>query len=141
LGERYFRSTVAGLLAKVLWQAGDAAEADRYCTLAEQLADPDDMDSQVLWRLTSSRLLAATDPAGARAVADEAVAMADTTAGLILRADALRSRAELLFELEDGPAAEASLADAANLYERKGDVVSASALNQRLARGAAAETR
>jgi class 3 adenylate cyclase/tetratricopeptide (TPR) repeat protein len=128
LGERYFRSTVAGLLAKVLHQRGRPAEAARYCALAEELADPDDVDSQVLWRLTRSRLLANDDAPAARALADEAVELADNTAGLILRADALRSRAELLRDLGDAARAEESLAEALLMYERKGDVVSAVAV-------------
>jgi tetratricopeptide (TPR) repeat protein len=135
LGERYFRSTVAGLLAKVLWQVGNAEDADRYCSLAEELADPDDVDSQVLWRLTRSRLLASHRPSEARELADEAVGMADGTAGLGLRADALRSRAELLENLGDRAAAEASLTEAIRLYERKGDVVSTAAARSRLDAG------
>jgi tetratricopeptide (TPR) repeat protein len=140
LGERYFRSTVAGLLAKVLHQGGSTAEAARYCTLAEELADPDDVDSQVLWRLTRSRLLAGEDQAAARALADEAVELADNTAGLILRADALRSRAELLSDLGDAARADENLAEAVLMYERKGDVLSAAAARSLLG-GVAADVR
>ena len=139
LGERYFRSTVAGLLAKVLLLVRDTAEADRFCSLAEELADVDDVDSQVLWRLSRSRLLAVDDPAAARALADEAVTLAEGTAGLILRADAMRSRAELLFELGDRTDAETSLVEAVSLYERKGDVVSAAAARELLGEGVAAD--
>jgi class 3 adenylate cyclase/tetratricopeptide (TPR) repeat protein len=125
LGERYFRSTVAGMLAIVLWRRSNVVDADLVCTLAEELSEPDDVESQVYWRLTRSLLIAAADPRGARSLADEAVGMADGTAGLILRAAALRSRAELLDILGERDAAESSLDGAANLYERKGDVVSA----------------
>jgi tetratricopeptide (TPR) repeat protein len=127
LGERYFRSSVDALLARVLWQAGDATEADRFCTLAEQLADPDDVGTIVLLRATRSRLVAADDPAAARGLADEAVTMAGGTASLAFHADALRNRAELLASLGDVSEAMASLDEAVSLYERKGDVVSAAA--------------
>jgi tetratricopeptide (TPR) repeat protein len=141
MGERYFRSTVAALLARVLWTAGDFAEADRYCTLAEELADADDVDGQVLWRLTRSRLLAASDAMAARAMADGAVTLAEGTAGLILRADALRNRAGLLDDLSEHAAATASIEAAIELYERKGDVLSAAAARAQHVGGIAADVR
>jgi class 3 adenylate cyclase/tetratricopeptide (TPR) repeat protein len=139
LGERYFRSTVASILASVLWQAGKRDEADRFCTQAEELADPDDVDTQVRWRLSRSLLLAGHRPSEARELADEAVRMAEGTAGLILRAEALASRADLLESLGDQSAAEASRADAIRLYEQKGDVVSAAAARARLTVGVPAD--
>jgi tetratricopeptide (TPR) repeat protein len=125
LGERYFRSTIAGMLAIVLWRRGNVVDADLVCTLAEELSEPDDVGSQVYWRLTRSLLIAASDPHAARSLANEAVGMADGTAGLSLWADALRSRAELLGILGEREAAESSRDEAVSLYERKGDVVSA----------------
>ena len=125
LGERYFRSTVVALLAKVMWLRGEIDEAEALCTLAEDMADPDDVDTGVLWRLTRSRLLAASDAAAARAVAATASEMADGTVGLVLRGDAWRNQAELLDELGDPAAAETAFAEAIRLYELKGSVVSA----------------
>jgi hypothetical protein len=89
------------------------------------LADPDDVGTQVLLRATRSRLVAAADPAAARRLADEAVAMAQGTASLAFHADALRNRAELLASIGDVGQAGASLDEAVRLYERKGDIVSA----------------
>ncbi|HUG30301.1 MAG TPA: adenylate/guanylate cyclase domain-containing protein [Candidatus Limnocylindria bacterium] len=141
LGERYFRSTVVGLLAKVLWLRGELAEAERLCALAEEIADPEDVDTQVLWRLTRSRLLASTDPDQARAVAATAVEMADGTVGLVLRGDAWRNQAELLAGLGDDAGAEASFREALRLYEQKGSVVSAEMVRAHLAGGLAADVR
>jgi tetratricopeptide (TPR) repeat protein len=132
LGERYFRSSVDALLARVLWQAGNATEADRFCTLAEELADPDDVGTIVLLRATRSRLVAAEDPVAARRLADEAVTMAQGTASLAFHADALRNRAELLASLGELDDAQASLDEAVRLYERKGDIVSAAAAREAL---------
>ena len=50
MGETYFRSSVAGLLAHALWSLERYAEADQFAEVGEELADPDDVDSQVLWR-------------------------------------------------------------------------------------------
>ena len=139
LGERYFRSTIAGLLAKVLWQSGKLDDADRFGRLSEELADPDDVGSQVQWRLTRSLLTASTEPALARSLADEAVAMADGTAGLSLWADALRNRAEVLELMGEREAAQADLREAVTLYERKGDLVSAAATGDLLTDPVAAD--
>ena len=127
-----------GLLARVLWLSGNRVDADRFCSLAEELADPDDVGSQVYWRITRSGLLVAADPAAARALADEAVGMADGSTGLIIWADALRGRADVLDALGEPDAARRDLEQAAALYERKGDVVSTRDTRGRLAGGVAA---
>ena len=139
LGERYFRSTVDGLLARVLWLAGDMVQADRFSSLAEDLADPDDIDGQVLWRLSRSRLLTATDPDGGLALADQAVEMTAASAGLELKADVLRNRAELLLDLGRPAEAEAAAEAAIQLYERKGDRVSVEAMRRITGLGVATE--
>ena len=50
LGERYFRSTVVGMLAGVLAEAGRFDDAPGVVETARELADDDDTLSQVLWR-------------------------------------------------------------------------------------------
>jgi class 3 adenylate cyclase/tetratricopeptide (TPR) repeat protein len=127
LGETYFRSTVTALLARTLLERGARDDADRYCLAAQALADPDDVHSQVLWRLTRSALLLPDRPAEALGVADEAVALAAETADLRSHADALRNRAQLLVAVGRGEEAEASFDEAFRLYERKGDVASPAA--------------
>jgi class 3 adenylate cyclase/tetratricopeptide (TPR) repeat protein len=132
LGERYFRSTVDGLLAMVLWQQG-SGDADVFCRKAEELADPDDTGSQIYWRLARAGLTVAEDPAAARRIADEAVSLAASTSGPTILADALRGRADVVTLLGDRDQARQDLEYALELYRRKGDVVSAAATEQRLA--------
>jgi tetratricopeptide (TPR) repeat protein len=132
LGERYFRSTVDGLLAMVLWQQG-SDEAERFCAKAQELADPDDTGSQIYWRLARAGLTVAQDPAAARRIADEAVELAASTSGPTILADALRGRADVVTLLGDRDQARRDLEEALELYHRKGDVVSAKATEQRLA--------
>ncbi|HEY4227052.1 MAG TPA: hypothetical protein VGM49_01850, partial [Candidatus Limnocylindrales bacterium] len=131
LHETYFRSTVSALLARVLLLAGNPSEADRYATIAQAMTDESDVDGAVLWRLTRSRLLVGLDPDAAMLMADEAVALAARTEGLILQADALRSRADLLDDLGRNDEAAASRAEAIVKYELKGDRVSAGAARRR----------
>jgi class 3 adenylate cyclase/predicted ATPase len=120
LHETYFRSTVSALLARVLLLAGKRNEADRYATIAQALTDQDDVDGGVLWRLTRSRLLVEVDPVAAVQMAEEAVAMAARTEGLVLQADALRSQADLLDDLGRHDEAAQRRADAMRKYELKG---------------------
>jgi class 3 adenylate cyclase/tetratricopeptide (TPR) repeat protein len=127
LKETYFRSTVSALLAQVLLLQGKRLEADQSAMVAQDLTDAEDIDGQVLWRLARSRLLAETDSKAALEMADEAVSMAKGTAGLILAADALRSRADLLDDLGRTDEAAQSRTEAIERYELKGDRVSAAA--------------
>ena len=102
-------------------------------TTAEAISDPDDVLSQVLWRMARARLLA--DEGGAedaeRLIRD-AVAKADETGDIELRADALAALGSVLRAIgrddESGP----PISEALTLYERKGDVVSARAMREAL---------
>jgi class 3 adenylate cyclase/tetratricopeptide (TPR) repeat protein len=132
MGERYFRSTVAGMLAHTLLLAGRLEEAEDLTTQAEALADPDDAWSQVLWRSTRGCLLASRDGAEAVRLAREATAIAAETADLELHADALADLAEVLAVVEGRKSAEPPLTEALRLYERKGDESSAQRTRRRL---------
>jgi class 3 adenylate cyclase/tetratricopeptide (TPR) repeat protein len=131
MGERYFRSTVAGLLARVLWLAGQADEAATFAASTQELSDPDDAWSQVLWRVVRARLdLDAGQAESAIRLAKEALDLAAETADLELRADTLRDLAPVPL---DGTSVEARrLGEAIALYEAKGDVVSAETARARL---------
>jgi tetratricopeptide (TPR) repeat protein len=131
LHETYFRSSVSAQLARVLLLAGRRNEADRHATVAQALTDEGDVDGAVQWRLTRSHLLVGIDAVAAVQMADEAVALATRTEGLILQADALRSRADLLDDLGRPSEADASRNEAIRKYEIKGDRVSAAAARVR----------
>ena len=69
IGESYLRSSVAASLAEVLFLNGDLVGANAYSEITEQIADPDDVEPQVKWRMVRARVLAASDAAGLRAAA------------------------------------------------------------------------
>jgi hypothetical protein len=52
------------VLADVLEQAGDDAEAERFARIGEEASDRDDIDSQARWRAVQARLLARRVRAG-----------------------------------------------------------------------------
>jgi ATP/maltotriose-dependent transcriptional regulator MalT len=59
IGERFVRSTLAGLLAQALCAQARLVEAEEATILAEELSDFDDIDAQVIWRCTRAKVLAA----------------------------------------------------------------------------------
>ena len=59
MGERANRSTTAGSLARAIMVQGRHDEAERLTELSEELAEPDDFATQILWRSVRARLLAA----------------------------------------------------------------------------------
>ena len=64
LQETYFRSTVAGMLARALYEGERFAEAQAVAEEARALTADDDFESQVLWRGVTARLLARAGRAG-----------------------------------------------------------------------------
>ena len=138
LDERFYRSSIAGTLARVLLLAGKLDEADRFARVAEEIADPEDTDPQVLWRSVRSRLVALRgDPDEALRLSDEAVELAAETEDIILKADALVDLSVVLAAAGRTDAAAAALETAIGLYERKGNLISAARIRRELA-GAAA---
>jgi class 3 adenylate cyclase/tetratricopeptide (TPR) repeat protein len=134
VGERYYRSTLAGVLANVLWTLGRHDEAGEFSRIAEEIADADDNWSQVLWRLARAKVLATRGHADeAVAVGQEAVARAAASVDIEQHADALADLGETLRlagrQDEEGP----HLREALALYVRKGDLVSAELIRARLA--------
>jgi ATP/maltotriose-dependent transcriptional regulator MalT len=126
LGERYFRSTIAALLAQALVALQENAEGVRFARIAHELADDDDTLTQVLWR-SALAIVRAREGADdeAEALAREAIALAAATVDLDLQADAHVDCAEVLGIAgrrdESGPL----LREALDRYERKEDLVSA----------------
>jgi tetratricopeptide (TPR) repeat protein len=58
IGERYLRSSVAGLLAEAVLEQGRLADAETLSDETEQLAAADDVDAQTLWRVVRAKILA-----------------------------------------------------------------------------------
>jgi class 3 adenylate cyclase/tetratricopeptide (TPR) repeat protein len=136
LGERYFRSTVAALLAEVLWAQGKETEAVRFAATAEEIADADDVLSQVPLRMVHAKAAARSgEGPAAELMARAAVAIADETSDIELRADALAHLAQVMEILGRPEDAREPLEAALALYEEKDDRVSANRTRSYLARG------
>ena len=125
MGERGFRSTIAGFLAHALYAQGEYAESERFSRTCEEAAAPDDALSQMLWRRSRAKILAhGGDLERAEALAREAVRLGEKTDFLNDHADALVDLAEVLALAGRRPAALAEIEEAAKRYERKGNLPS-----------------
>jgi ATP/maltotriose-dependent transcriptional regulator MalT len=134
LDERYYRSSIAGALARVLLLEDKLDEAEQFTRLAQEIADPEDTDPQVLWRSVRSRILAVRgEAAEALRLSEEAVQLTGETEDVVLKADALVDRSAVLAALGRLDAASSPLQAALELFEQKGDVISAGRVRQELA--------
>jgi len=133
IGESYFRSTIAAFLAQVLCATGDTDESLHFTEVAEELGDADDVLTQVPWRGVRAKILATRGEAeAARRLASDAVALAGATSDPRLRADALVDLADVLEAIGDAESAGPPLREALDLFVRKGDLVSAGRLRERI---------
>jgi class 3 adenylate cyclase/tetratricopeptide (TPR) repeat protein len=126
MGERNYISTTAGLLADVLYRQGRYDESAEFAAVCEHLASPDDVGSQFLWRCVRGKLKAQQGTIDeAEALLSAATALIETSDQLDLQGNGLLDFAEVR-ELAGAPADAAVLCErAAELFERKGNVVSA----------------
>jgi tetratricopeptide (TPR) repeat protein len=127
MGERNYISTVAGYLAEALYRQGRFDESGRYANFSAEIAAPDDVMTQVLWRSVSAKLLARQGKfAEAESVARQALELIRRSDDVIDdQANTLMDLAEVL-EIAGKPEEAMPLAaEALQLYERKGNVVSA----------------
>ena len=133
LGERGWLSTAAGYLAQALYALDRLDEAETWSGRSKALGASDDLATQALWRQAEAKVLARRgDAEEAERLAREAVAITDQTQQLTYRAD---SRVDLgaVLELIGKPEeARAALAQALELYERKGNIVMAERTRTRL---------
>jgi class 3 adenylate cyclase/tetratricopeptide (TPR) repeat protein len=133
IDETFFRSTIAGQLAGVLQLLGEPAEARRYADVAAAIGDDDDILTQVLWRIARARLAAsAGDADEAVGLGQAAVELASRTTDGLLRAEALETLGDVFAALGLRESAEPPWREALQLFEAKGDVLSARALSERL---------
>jgi len=129
LGERYFLSTVAGELARILYAQGRPEEAEQMSRHTQQLADEDDIASQTLWRTVQAKVLARKgNRDGALILIGEAVDLLKRTDAVSAQADTLVDLAEVLRRSGRGKDADEVLDDAIALFEVKGNLVAAEAL-------------
>jgi len=123
-GSLAFSSTLAGQLAHALVSLGRLDEAKTYAAEARAAAGEADVLSQILWRGALARAGVDGGPVERRALADEAVRLAETTEWPNVIADALLDRARLGLSLGDPDDLTRALADAERakvVYDEKGN--------------------
>jgi len=124
-GETGPLSTVAAILAEVLFRRGLVDEAEEWSRRAEQHSSPEDVMCEAQWRAVRAKVLASRGAADdALRLSAEAVEHAGRSDDPPLMGDTLFARAEtvqMVGRLDD---ARAAYADALAVYERKGVVPS-----------------
>ena len=126
MGERSHFNSIAGLLAHTVYLQGEYEEAEQLTEECEGASRPNDVHSQILWRSVRAKTLARRQQFDvARALANEAVALAETGDFLLAHADALMDLAEVLSLEGDSGAATSAIEEAVGLYERKGNIIAA----------------
>ena len=101
-------------------------EAEHYTKLSEQRAATSDLLTQIIWRSVRARVLARRGSFDqAESLARQAVSLAAQTDFLNQRGDALLDLAHVLHEAGRPEAARAAAAEALDLYQQKGNSVTA----------------
>jgi predicted ATPase/class 3 adenylate cyclase len=125
-GESGLLSSVAAMLANVLYHQGLFEDAERYTRISEETAARDDYSSQIIWRFVRAKAVASGGRlAEGEQLAREAVALAQDTDDINLHGDALMALAEVLQLAERSDEAAPFIDQALRLYEQKGNLVSA----------------
>ncbi len=120
MGELFFRTSVAAMLAHALYAQGRIDEAEALALETEALAAQDDIEVEALCRSVRAKV-AAQRGAFAEAVrlATEAVELLPGREAPVMRAEALLDQAEVLVAAGDHDAARDALEEARDLSELK----------------------
>jgi tetratricopeptide (TPR) repeat protein len=126
VGEIAQLSSLAGQLAHALYAQGRYEEATRQTRISKETAARDDYASQILWRTARAKAFARQGRVveGER-LAREAVTLAERTDDINMHGDALMALAEVVRVAQRPSEAVPVIQEALNLYEQKGNVVSA----------------
>jgi ATP/maltotriose-dependent transcriptional regulator MalT len=134
MGDRALLSTTAAFLGQTLLAQDRVDEADGLAELSAEMAAPDDVITQVIWRSVRARSLAARGRLDdAERLAQEAVTLAGRTDFLNQRADALLDLGIVLRQFGRAYDAQAAFGQALQLYEQKGNAVMAARVRADLA--------
>src|SRR5262249_19247496 len=126
MGEKALLATTASMLAEALYEQDRLEEAEEFCLASRDSAATEDLSAQVEWRYVQAKVLARSgNMTEAEALAREAVTLAAGTDYLTLHGGALLSLAEVLRRSGQQAEADAAVRGALELYEAKGDRVSA----------------
>ena len=126
MGEKNFLATTVAMLAQAVYAQDRPEEAWRFCEISRGIAGDEDLSAQVIGRGTSAKILAGQGRGDeAEALARGAVALAARTDFLTHHGQAFLDLAEVLQRNKRPVEAESALRAGLELYERKGDLVSA----------------
>jgi tetratricopeptide (TPR) repeat protein len=126
MGERALLATTAALLAQAVYAQDRHDEAEGLCRASERIAASEDVVTQALWRAVWAKIRArAGELDEAEALGREAVRLLEPTDLLTDRGNALLDLAEVLRLGGHAAEAEAAARRGLELYERKGNLVSA----------------
>jgi len=129
-------ASVAPLLARALLEQGRADEAERPLELTSRWLIEDDNEGQILYHRSRAKLAALRgDPVAAEALARRATERAAQSDDLNTHANTLVDLADALELSGRRDEATGALGEALGLYERKGNVVDAERVRQRLSAG------
>jgi class 3 adenylate cyclase/tetratricopeptide (TPR) repeat protein len=125
-GETYPFGWIAAVLARAICLLGRGEEAERLTYEAESASRSNDVLVHILWRAARALVLARRGEfRAAEALAREAVAFASESDFLVAHGDALMDLTDVLILAEQPGEAAIEVAKAVQLFERKGNVVSA----------------
>ena len=125
IGETYFLSTMAAVLARAVLEQGRDEEALALTETAEKSAADDDVDAQVHWRCVRALILARRARFDqAEALVRKALDLAIQTEAPALRASTLADLATVLLHAQRPDEARHALVDAIAIYSAKGDLAS-----------------
>jgi tetratricopeptide (TPR) repeat protein len=133
-GERSWLSTGACRYAAALYELGQLEEAEEWARKGSEMGGSDDMATQILAGQVLAKVLARRGQhSEAERVAREAVAGADSTDSLVSQGDVRHDLAEVLDLAGRREEATSALNEALERYERKGALVLAQRVRERLA--------
>jgi predicted negative regulator of RcsB-dependent stress response len=136
MGERYLLSSVAGLLARVLYEQGRFDEAHELSRTVENLSSAEDIDAQALWRGVRGKVLARRgESEQATRLIEEMLVLRRQAESPDLEAEALADLAEVQ-RLGGDAGWQGTLAAAVAGYQRKGDLASIRRITEREIAGA-----
>ncbi|HET7353812.1 MAG TPA: tetratricopeptide repeat protein, partial [Gaiellaceae bacterium] len=133
-GERAWLSTGACRYAEALYELGRLDEAEEWALKGAAMGGSDDVTTQILALQVRAKVLGRRgEHDEAERIAREAATRADTTDNPIAQGDARRDLAEVLEVAGRRDEAAAVLHDALERYERKGALVPAEHVREKLA--------
>jgi tetratricopeptide (TPR) repeat protein len=135
MGETGFNSTSCALLAHTLCDQGRFDEAEAFVERSRELAAEDDFASQASWRMAQARVLADRgEVEDALRLADEAVAINVQTDYLSWQGDGLEVKGMVLETAGRDDDARGAYEESLDRFERKGNVVAADRVRERMRR-------